>query len=102
MISDEGSVAIIGSVSFGENTFGTGGRKDMGSIEVAAGTPKSIRSVGEGVTSGGDIAQVKALSRSDVSASYVECLQRSLQFGGSDPFLTASRVVKLSSNMRWN
>ena len=74
----------------------------MESAEGAADTLKPRRSGGKGAVAEGDVAQSEALSRSDKSVSYVECLQMSFQLGSPDPFLMASRVVKLSSNMRWN
>ena len=98
IIPVKGGMVMNGSVSCGAESFGTG----VGIAAGAAGTPKPRRSEGEGVVAGGDISHVEALSRSDVSVSSVECLQRSFQLGGSEPFRTASRVVKLSSNTRWN
>ena len=98
IISVKGGMVTNGSVLCGAESFGTG----VGIIAGAAGTPKPRRSEGEGVAAGGDIAHVEALRRSDVSVSSVECLQRSFQLGGSEPFRIASRVVKLSSNTRWN
>ena len=102
VISDEGGVVKIGSDSFGENAFGKGGKKGVESVEGIACKPKPRRSVGKDTAAGDVIAQVEALSKFDKSVSSVECLQRSFHLGGSDPFLTASRVVKLSSNVRWN
>ena len=70
--------------------------------EGAVDTPKSIRLEAGVISSRGDMARVEALSKSDVSFSSVENLHRSFQFGGSDPFRTASRVVRFSSSTRWN
>ena len=97
MISDDSGMAMVGVDFFRETGFHSCGDAGEGSAEVTSGTPNPRRSGTRGIAAGGDMAQVEDLIKPDKSVSSVENLQRSLQFGGLDPFLTALKLSSKSS-----
>ena len=100
MISDDDVMAIINTCVFREIVFCLGTNKVP--TERTADTLVAKISRAEGIAARGNMDQVESLIKSDESIISAENLHRSSQFGGSDPFLTASRAVKLSPKTRCN
>ena len=97
MIYDDGDMAIIGTELNREIGILSCGEIVKATKEVTLGTPNPRRSGAGCITDRGDVSQKEALSKSDESVISVKNQQRLLTFGGSDPFMTASRVLKLLS-----
>ena len=99
-ISDDSGAATIGVC--GGIEFCSSGRTGNAFKEGTADTPKPRRLGDRGTLAGGSKTQVEDFSKSDVLVNFVENLCRSFQFGGSCPFRTPSRVVKLLLRTRWS